>query len=446
MGDAETKDPTRREFLGMGAAVLGVTALPLPHPAPPPLCPSAPPIPTVRIGFVGIGGQGSVHVENLLTLEGVEIKALCDIVPEKVSTWQQKIRELGRPEPRGYTRGPQDFERLCAEEELDLVFTATPWEWHVPVLLAAMHNGKHGASEVPIAYTVDDCWALVEAAERSKKHCVMMENCCYDRLEMLALNLARKGLLGELMHGECGYDHDLRSVKFATDGEGLWRRAHATRRNGNLYPTHGLGPIAQAMGINRGNQFDYLVSMSTPSRGLQLWQKEHLASDDPRRNERYVLGDVNVSLIRTMRGQTIFLSHDTNLPRPYSRKYILQGTRGLVEGYPRRVYIEGMSKAEDRWDPIEGWFESHDHPLWKSEKVRTASAGHGGMDWLEDWRLINCLREGQPTDQNVYDGAAWSVIGPLTEWSVKNGGRPIQVPDFTRGRWRSLDPIGIIEA
>jgi predicted dehydrogenase len=445
MGD-ETKDPTRREFLGMGAAALGAAALPLPYTAPLPLCPSAPPLPTVRIGFVGIGGQGSVHVENLLTLEGVEIRALCDIVPEKVSTWQQKIRELGRPEPTAYTRGPHDFERLCAEEELDLVFTATPWEWHVPVLLAAMHNGKHGASEVPIAYTVDDCWALVEASERYRKHCVMMENCCYDRLEMLALNLARKGVLGELMHGECGYDHDLRGVKFSTEGEGLWRRAHATRRNGNLYPTHGLGPIAQAMGINRGNQFDYLVSMSTPSRGLQLWQQEHLSADDPRRSERYVLGDINVSLIRTLRGQTIFLSHDTNLPRPYSRKYILQGTRGLVEGYPRRVYIEGMSKAEDRWDPIEGWFDSHDHPLWKSDKVRSASAGHGGMDWLEDWRLINCLREGQPTDQNVYDGVAWSVIGPLTEWSVKNGGRPIQVPDFTRGRWRSLEPLGIIEA
>jgi hypothetical protein len=200
------------------------------------------------------------------------------------------------------------------------------------------------------------------------------------------------------------------------------------------------------MGINRGNQFDYLVSLSTPSRGLQLWQQEHLAADDPRRNERYVLGDVNVSLIRTMRGQTIYLSHGTNLPRPYSRKYVLQGTRGLVEGYPRRVYIEGISKAEDRWDPIEGWFESHDHPLWKSEKVRTASAGHGGMDWLEDWRLINCLREGLPTDQNVYDGAAWSVIGPLTEWSVRNDGRPIRVPDFTRGRWRDTEPLGIVEA
>ena len=448
-------DTSRRDFLKTTAAVGVGASLPVEvaltgHRSPladqGSLLFRCPPIPTVRIGFVGIGGQGSSHVENLLTLDGVEIRALCDIVPEKVSTWQAKIRAMGRPEPAGYTRGPRDFERLCAEEDLDLVFNATPWEWHVPISLAAMRHGKHAATEVPAAYTVDDTWALVEAAEKYRKHCVMMENCCYDRREMLAFHLARKGILGDLMHGECGYDHDLRGVKFSKDGEGLWRRAHATRRNGNLYPTHGLGPIAQAMSINRGNQFDYLVSLSGPSKGLQLWQKEHLQPDDPRGNERYVLGDVNVSLIRTMQGQTIYLSHDTNLPRPYSRKYILQGTRGLVEGYPRRVYVEGMSKAEDRWDPVEAWFESHDHPFWKSEKVRQASVGHGGMDWLEDWRLINCLREGLPTDQNVYDAAAWSVIGPLTEWSVANKSRPIAIPDFTRGRWRATEPLGIVEA
>jgi len=447
-------DASRREFLrtsaaaGLGTVVGG--ALPSAHRQLPthdsPLLFRAPPMDRVRIGFVGVGGQGSSHVENLLTLEGVEIKALCDIVPEKVARWQQKIREMGRPEPAAYTRGPRDFERLCAEEEVDLVFNATPWEWHVPICLAAMRNGKHAATEVPAAYTVDDCWALVEAAEKLRKHCVMMENCCYDRLEMLALNLARKGILGDLQHGECGHDHDLRGVKFSTEGEGLWRRAHATRRNGNLYPTHGLGPVAQAMSINRGNQFDYMVSLSGPSRGLQLWQQEHLAPGDPRRSEKYVLGDVNLSLIRTMQGQTIYVSHCTNLPRPYSRKYVLQGTRGIVEGWPRRVYVEGKSEKEDQWDPVETWFASHDHPLWTSEKVRTASVGHGGMDWLEDWRLISCLRQGLPTDQNVYDAAAWSVIGPLSEWSVAHGTRPIPVPDFTRGRWKETQPLGIVEA
>lgn len=399
----------------------------------------APPLETVRIGFVGLGGQGSVHLEILLGLEGVELAALCDIVPEKVARWQQKIRELGRPVPAGYDRGPRDFERLCAEADLDLVYNATPWEWHAPISLAAMRNGKHAATEIPLACTADDCWALVEAAERYRKHCVMMENCCYDRLELLALNLARQGLLGELLHGECGYNHDLRAIKFSREGEGLWRRAHAIRRNGNLYPTHGLGPIAQAMNINRGNQFDQLVSMSGNSRGLQLWQAERLDADDPRRRERYVLGDVNVSLIRTVQGQTIYLTHDTNLPRPYSRKYVLQGTRGLVEGYPRRVYIEGQSE-EHRWDTADPWFERYEHPLWKAGAAPASSVGHGGMDWLENWRLITCLREGLPTDQNVYDGAAWSVIGPLTEWSAANQNRPVRIPDFTRGRWRETMP------
>jgi predicted dehydrogenase len=452
---SQSPDPTdasRREFLrksaavGFGAVVAGALS-PLRDPLPAgerPLLFRAPPMDRVRIGFVGVGGQGSSHVENLLTLEGVEIKALCDIVPEKVSAWQKKFAEEGLPEPAAYTRGPRDFERLSAEQEIDLVFTATPWEWHVPVCLAAMRSGKHAATEVPAAYTVDDCWELVETAEKLEKHCVMMENCCYDRLEMLALNLARQGILGDLQHGECGYNHDLRGIKFSTEGEGLWRRTHATRRNGNLYPTHGLGPVAQAMSINRGNQFDYMVSLSGPSRGLQNWQRDHLAADDPRREETYKLGDVNLSLLKTLQGQTIYVTHDTNLPRPYSRKYVLQGTRGLVEGWPRRVYVEGMSEKEDQWDPVEKWFASHDHPLWTSEKVRTASVGHGGMDWLEDWRLINCLREGSPTDQNVYDAAAWSVIGPLSEWSVAHNGKPIRLPDFTRGRWKATEPLGIV--
>ncbi|HEV8357342.1 MAG TPA: Gfo/Idh/MocA family oxidoreductase, partial [Gemmatimonadales bacterium] len=235
MDETTGLDQSRREFLkAAGAAGIGTVvaeALPPAHRQLPTDAGSllfrAPPMERVRIGFVGVGGQGSSHVENLLTLEGVEIKALCDIVPEKVAKWQAKIRELGRPEPTAYTRGPRDFERLCTEEELDLVFNATPWEWHVPICLAAMKSGKHAATEVPAAYTVDDCWALVEMAEKLEKHCVMMENCCYDRLEMLGLNLARKELLGDLQHGECGYNHDLRDIKFSTEGEGLWRRAHA---------------------------------------------------------------------------------------------------------------------------------------------------------------------------------------------------------------------------
>ena len=439
----------RRDFLAAGvAAGIGASALSrareLAAQSPGPF--RAPPMERVRIGFVGVGGMGMVHVENLLRIEGAELTAICDIVPAKVAKASEMIVAAGQPAPRGFSAGPRDFERMCAELELDLVYTATPWEWHVPVCLAAMKNGKHAATEVPAAYTVDDCWALVEAAEKYEKHCVMMENCCYDRLEMLMLHLTRLGLLGDLLHAECGYLHDLREIKFSNEGEGLWRRAHAMARNGNLYPTHGLGPIAQCLDINRGNQFDYLVSMSSPSRGLERYAREQFPADDPRRREKFKLGDVNVTLIRTKRGETIYLGHNCDNPRPYSRGLVLQGTRGIIEGWPGRAYVEGVSEKPHRWDALEAWYEKYEHPLWKSEQVRTSTGGHGGMDYLEDLRLIECLRRGEPTDQNVYDAAAWSVITPLTERSVASRSRPVEVPDFTRGRWKSIPPIGIIGA
>jgi hypothetical protein len=449
--------PSRRDFLrasvaaGLAAAArpaAGATAAQAPSPGPPPETTllAAPPLDRVRIGYVGVGRQGTVHVENLLQIEGVEIRAICDIVPEKVAAAQAKVVAAKQPPPAGYSRGERDFERMCQEQELDLVYTATPWEWHVPVLVAALRAGKHAVTEVPAAVTVDECWQLVEESEKARRHCVMMENCCYGRRELLTLVLVRRGLLGEVLHGECGYLHDLRGIKFEKESEGLWRRAHSVARNGNLYPTHGLGPVAQCMDINRGNRFDFLVSMSGNSRGLQLYAAAHLPADDPRRKETYKLGDVNVTLIRTVNGQTIFLSHDTNSPRPYSRIGLLQGTRGLVQGWPDRVYIEGRGKKKDTWEPVKSYYKEFEHPLWKSDRVRKATRGHGGMDFLEDWRLIECLRRGLPTDQNVYDAAAWSAISGLTERSVAEGSRPMEVPDFTRGRWKTTLPLPIIEA
>ncbi len=201
-------------------------------------------------------------------------------------------------------------------------------------MLAAMKNGKHTATEVPAAMTVEDCWAIVESAEKHRKHCVQMENCNYDRMEMMVYNIVRQGLLGDVLHAEGGYLHDLRSIKWADKGEGLWRRAWDTKVNGNLYPTHGLGPVANCLDINRGDRFDYLVSMSGPSRGLQDWATSHLPSDAPKREEKYVAGDVNVSLIKTARGKTIVVEHCVNLPRPYSRIHMVQGTKGLFQGYP----------------------------------------------------------------------------------------------------------------
>jgi len=217
---------------------------------------AAPPMDVVRIGFVGIGGMGSVHVRNLLDIEGVQLKALCDIRPEHAERGREWVLEAGQPDPTLYTRGETDFVRMCEEEDLDLVYTATPWRWHVPVCVAAMENGKHAVTEVPAAYTMDDCWRLVETAEAQRKHCAMMENVNYGRWEMMVFHMVRQGVFGEVQHGEGGYLHDLRSIKFASEGEGLWRRDHAWTRNGNLYPTHGLGPVANCMDINRGDRFD----------------------------------------------------------------------------------------------------------------------------------------------------------------------------------------------
>jgi predicted dehydrogenase len=402
----------------------------------------APAIPRVRIGYVGVGLQGSSHVANLLKVEGCLISAVCDIVPEKVERIQKQVEAAGFQRPKGFSNGPQDFERLC-QEDLDLVYTATPWEFHVPVCLAAMKNGKHAATEVPMAYRTEDLWELVETSEKLQKHCVMMENCCYGRTELMILHMVRKGVFGELLHCEGGYLHDLRAIKFENANEGLWRRAHARQRNCNLYPTHGLGPVAQCLDITRGDRFDYLVSMSSKTRGLELFAKAHFPDSDPRRAEKFKLGDVNVSLIRTVNGCTIYLAHNCDSARPYSRINTVQGTKAITTGYPDRIYIEGVS-PNDEWEPVSKYFPQWEHPLWKREEQKSKGAGHGGMDFLEDLRLVECLNKGEPLDQDVYDSAAWSVMGPLSERSVAENGRPQEVPDFTRGAWKTRPPLGIV--
>ena len=440
----------RREFLVAGGAVVvaGATAGrpdALAQSSNVPGLLAAPPIQVVRVGFVGIGLQGSSHVNNLLKIEGCRIVAVCDVRPERTEWATRAVVGAGHPPPTAYTRGPRDFERLAETEDLDLIYTATPWEWHVPVMLAAMRNGKHAATEVPAAMTIDDCWALVEASEKFRKHAVMMENCNYDRMEMMVFNMARQGLFGELLHAEGGYLHDLRAIKFEDHNEGLWRRAWSQKVDGNLYPTHGLGPLANCLDINRGDRFEYLVSMSGPSRGLQDWAREHFPVDAPQRREKYVLGDVNTSLIKTERGRTIMVQHCTNLPRPYSRIHMLQGTKGLFQGYPNRVYIEGRGKV-DEWVAGDDAVKEFEHPLWKEMGERSAGAGHGGMDFLEDYRLIASLRAGEPTDMNVYDAAALSAVIELSAQSTASRSRPVDVPDFTRGRWRTTPPLGIVHA
>ena len=444
----------RRDFLRLGGTAMAAGALAgeIAEAAAPQSAPqaaaatrplAAPPIDTVRIGYVGIGGQGSGHVRNLLKVPGCRITAVCDIRPERTDWATKQITAAGHPAPAAYTRGPNDFVRLCETEDLDLVYNATPWEFHVPIMLAAMKNGKHTATEVPAAMSVEDCWAIVESAEKYRKHCLLMENCNYDRMEMMVYNMVRQGVLGEVLHAEGGYLHDLRSIKFADEGEGLWRRAWDSKINGNTYPTHGLGPVANCLDNNRGDRFDYLVSMSGPSRGLQDWAADHVAADSPKRQERYVEGDINCSLIKTAKGRTILVEHCTNLPRPYSRIHMVQGTKGLFQGYPDRAYIEGRGK-EDQWVDAQQMLAEFEHPLWKEIAAQAQGAGHGGMDFIEDYRLIKCLREGTPTDFNVYDAAAISAVVGLSVQSVAKKSAPVEFPDFTRGGWKTAAPVPIV--
>jgi len=447
------KHTSRRDFLKLGAtagfgAVLGSVSFKNRKAGAqiktPPEFFVADPVDPVRIGYVGVGGMGTAHVRNLLRIEGVEIRAICDIVEEHTARAQKLVEEAGQPKPEGYSRGETDFKRMCERDDLDLVYTATPWRWHVPVCVAAMESGKHAATEVPAALTINECWKLVETSERTKKYCIMMENCNYGRREMMILNMVRNGLLGELLHGECGYLHDLRALKFSDKGEGLWRTAHSIKRNANLYPTHGLGPVVQRMNINRGDQFDYLVSMSCKSRGLNLFAEREFGADDPRAQQNYALGDVNTSLIRTKNGCTIVLYHDCDTPRPYSRGDLTQGTKGIVHGYPDRIYIEEVSEKPHQWDDLWEYQDEWDHPLWKTVGEKARGAGHGGMDYLEDYRLIQCLRTGTEPDMDVYDAAALSVVIELSEISVANKSKPVDFPDFTRGTWKKRKPLGIV--
>ena len=390
---------------------------------------------TVRLAVVGTGLRGRGVLREFLNVPGVQVTALCDVVEEKVLMAKAAVEKAGQKTPALYFKGERGFEQAVGRDDVDFVYIATPWEWHVPQALAAMNAGKHVGTEVPAAYTIEDCWKLVETSERTRRHCLIMENCCYDYDELLVLNMIRAGLFGELIHGECAYNHDLREILFETRDEGLWRRRHHTLRDSNLYPTHGLGPLAHYMDINRGDKFDHLVAMSSGHRGLETYRQEHLAADDPRRKEVYRCGDYNTSLIKTAKGRTIMLQHNVSTPRPYDRINLIQGTKGIFRGYPSRIFIDGQG-GEHTWQSTDKFKASYEHELWRKEgETARRLGGHGGMDYLMCSRLIECMRQGLVPDIDVYDAAAWSVPGPLSEMSVAQGSSPVKFPDFTRGRW-----------
>ena len=420
----------RRDLLKLGAAagLSAATAAAAPKP--------------LRIGFVGTGGRGTGLIRNLLRIEGVELPALCDINEERLGRAQDLVEQAGQPRPEGYSRGETDFLRLCDRDDLDLVINATPWKWHTPIAVAAMKAGKHTATEVPAAQTVEECWELVETSEQTGRQCAILENDCYYRHVLFALNIIRAGLLGEVLYAEGGYMHDIRDVKFSVGRRGEpWRLEHSVTRNGNLYPTHPLGPIAWWMDINRGDQFTHLVSMSSKARSLKAYAAREFGPEDDRARRDYALGDVNTTMIRTEKGRTITLYHDTNTPRVKEHIVRIQGSRGVYNDMLNLIYIDGVSPEAHRWESADPYKKKYDHQLWKAQEQAAEGSGHGGGDYMLLYRLTKNLMEEKPLDIDVYDAAAWSVIVPLSEDSVANRSKPVDIPDFTRGKWKTRPPI-----
>ena len=406
---------------------------------------AAPKLDKVRIAFIGLGQRGPAAVERMSFIDGVEIKALCDKLPDRATAAQKILEKAGLPKAKEYS-GNDGWKALCESNEIDLVYICTPWQLHTPMAVFAMNHGKHVATEVPATVTLDESWQLVETSEKTKKHCMMLENCCYDFFELLTLNMARQGLLGEIVHVEGAYIHDLRDLNFSKTGyEGMWRLKQNASRNGNLYPTHGLGPIAQCLNINRGDNMAHLVSMSTNDFMMNAMAKEKAASD-PFYNEfvnRPYRGNMNTTLVRTIKGKTIMVQHDVTSPRPYSRIHLISGTKGVASKWPgpeRIAFGHEWIKKEE----LDDLYKKYSPPVVNHiGNIAKDVGGHGGMDFIMDWRLVDCLRNGLPLDQDVYDAALWSAIAPLSERSVAKKSTTVDIPDFTRGAWKNNKPVNL---
>ncbi len=389
----------------------------------------------VRMGLVGCGGRGNGMLENFLAVENLQVTAVCDVDKNAALKAQAKVERAGQKPPAIYADGDHAFEQLMRRDDVDFTYLASPWEWHVPMAVAAMTNGKHAFIEVPAATSIEDCWKLVDTSEKTRRHCLMLENCCYGETELMVLQMVKDGLFGDLLYGEGAYLHDLRRLLFEDRSEGMWRRYPHTQQDGNLYPTHGLGPVANYMGINRGDRFDYMVSMSSPQGGLDAWREAHVPKDSPKWKEKYICGDMNVSLIKTAKGLMINLQHDVVNPHPYDRINLIAGTKGIFRDYPPRIYFDDPKKEE--YEAIDKYKDRYEHPLWKQEgELARKLGGHGGMDFLMVYRLVECMRKGLAPDFDVYDAAAWSAPGPLSSASLKQGSAPVKFPDFTRGKWK----------
>lgn len=407
----------------------------------------------IRIGIIGAGLRGRSHIELLLNRSDTEISAVADPDPQAIEATKQLCRQKGKGLPKPYSKGPHDYINMLNLEKLDAVIIASPWEWHTEQAIASMRKKIYTGMEVAGAFSVNECWELVNAHEETGTYLFFLENVCYRRDVMAVLQMVREGLFGELIHLEGGYQHDLRAVKFNNGkqpygggvefgdkaiSEARWRTQHSLHRDGDLYPTHGIGPCMNWIDINRGNRFTNLVSMSTKSKGLNDYIKKN-GPEHPNAELEWKLGDIVTTLIQTSRGEKVLLSHDTNLPRPYSLGFRVQGTKGIWMDVNESLMLEGLTK-EHEWTPASEWLKKYDHPLWKNGEKKAEGSGHGGMDYFLINSFVESVKRNQAPAIDVYDGATMMVITPLSEQSVSLGSMPVPFPDFTRGKWMNKKP------
>ncbi|MCR4878867.1 MAG: Gfo/Idh/MocA family oxidoreductase [Bacteroidales bacterium] len=409
---------------------------------------TAPPLETVRVGFIGLGMRGPDAVERFSQIEGTDIKGLCDVEADRVEECQKLLEKLGRPRAVGYSGSTEAYKAMCDRDDIDLIYICTDWVHHVPLAVYAMEHGKHVAIEVPAAMTLDEIWLLINTSERTRRHCMMLENCVYDFFEIAVLNMAQQGLFGEVLHVEGSYLHNLDD--FWPEYWNNWRLDYNMKHRGDIYPTHGIGPDCQVLNLHRGDRMEYLVAMDTkPCNGPKV-VKRLMNQECP----DFQNGDQTSTLIRTVNGKTMLIQHDVLTPRPYSRMYQVVGSDGYASKYPVRQLLFRTGMLDETESPDYQNLNAHaalPDSLCKAmlqkylppfvqeleEKARQVG-GHGGMDFIMDYRLVYCLQNGLPLDMDVYDMAEWCCLGPLTRISLENGSAPVAVPDFTRGAWNRV--------
>lgn len=411
----------------------------------------------VRLAIIGTGLRGQNHLDLILRRADTELVAICDINEKMLASAKAIITKSGKAMPKLFTGDNYAWLKMIETHQLDGIIIATPWEWHKEMIIKSIQAGiKYIGSEVMIGISLEDHWEVVRAAEAGKVHVMMLENVCYRRDVMAVLNMVRQNLFGELIHLQGGYQHDLREVKF-NDGvhpyghgvefgekgfsEAAWRTAHSVNRNGDLYPTHGIGPIAHYININRGNRFLSLSSFASKARGLHNHIVKNGGENHPNAKVKFKLGDVVITNILCANGETILLQHDTNLPRPYSLGFRVQGSEGLWMDVNKGIYLEGKSAKSHQWDNSKEWLDKYDHSLWKRWSKETDGAGHGGMDFFVIHSFVESIKRKQPTPMDVYDAASWSAITPLSEQSIDLGNQTIPFPDFTGGQWMYRKPV-----